>query len=595
MKKLKNLFVNIKISKKLFFSHGLIFLSLLIISITVYITLYNQKYDSLRINLAAKQRMRIQKLSNDLFIFGLKKKTKKEVLTTANIFEQTLTALEKGGKAPLDIYGRKYTNIPPIDEEVILNKIKQIKTLWKYFKENDLKILDKKIDDQFGYTGLNYSIVKMNSALSETVNLLQNLADQKQKKLFFILLAGILFSIFIFLIAHIISKSISKSMKNFQAIFLKGSSGDLNAQYTVPQFKQIKNEILNTASSYNGFLNHLKEIISKLKNNSAQLISSAEEAAASSQESTASIHEITASVKTVSETIDKQKSIIKESTTLIHEILKGIDEIFNYSDETKVQIDDASSAVEQMAATINSSLDLAIKGDQTTHKLGEVSTEVHETITTLFSAIESVASNSEQIVEMVQLIMDLSEQTNLLAMNAAIEAAHAGEYGKGFAVVAEEIRKLADSSSDGAKKIQDVVKSISTDINKNLTLADKTKQSFELLQRNVKNSSEINHATASALEEQKVANESILTIISNLKEMGEQTALKAKEESSRGKSIESILSTLNTISEEIIMAMDEEKTALSETSIASEHMSMIANLLRDIAAGIEKDFSVFKL
>jgi methyl-accepting chemotaxis protein len=275
-------------------------------------------------------------------------------------------------------------------------------------------------------------------------------------------------------------------------------------------------------------------------------------------------------------------------------MLNDIEETNSLTGKTNERIDDASSAIEQMAANISSTTRMTQKGDHAAENLAQASTEGNEAIESLIESIHSVAKNADQIVEMIQLIMDISEQTNLLAMNAAIEAAHAGEYGKGFAVVAEEIRKLADRSSSSAKEIQSVVKNIDSSIKENMKNSEKTQKSYEVLKNNIEKVKQITHEIASSMAEQESANQSVLDFINLIKESGKSIREKTARETQWGKEIDESLNNLVRISEEISTAMEEEKNALQEAAASSEEISHISNELKDIAKTIEEDFSKFQ-
>jgi len=274
--------------------------------------------------------------------------------------------------------------------------------------------------------------------------------------------------------------------------------------------------------------------------------------------------------------------------------LTGIDAIYDLTEKVEAQIQQSSSSIEEMAANINSTAELATEADSSSEQLARISEEGNEAMRVLAGSIKDVSENSNKIVEMVQLIMDISEQTNLLAMNAAIEAAHAGEYGKGFAVVAEEIRKLADRSAQGAKEIQGVVKEISQSIQGNLQQAEKTGRNFSLLKQNIDKLRHVNHEISSGMEEQKDANEAILGALIQLKEVGEQIAERSKREKKEGEGVAGSLKELNILSQEIAVAMEEQKTALEEAAHSAEHITEISNGLKEIAQGIAEDFGRFK-
>ena len=179
-------------------------------------------------------------------------------------------------------------------------------------------------------------------------------------------------------------------------------------------------------------------------------------------------------------------------------------------------------------------------------------------------------------------------------MNAAIEAAHAGDYGKGFAVVAEEIRKLADKSAGSAKQIQGVIKSITADISKNSKYSDHVKESFRILQKNIEHMKQISHEIASSMEEQKTANFSILESIGSINIHAGTIADKTKEENQRGGQVEKILKDLTTMIEEIVAGMEEERLALEEAARSSENISNISHNLKIVSEKIDEDFKQFK-
>jgi methyl-accepting chemotaxis protein len=355
-----------------------------------------------------------------------------------------------------------------------------------------------------------------------------------------------------------------------------------------------KDEITSLGSEYNQFMLNLKNNIADLQKKINNVQEFSEDLAANSEETASSIHEISSSAASVSNNMENQNDMVRDSNDFIKKILFGISEISRQADSIKGQINEASDAVGKMDKTIENSSVLSDKGQNSAEKLSQASSQVNDVMQKLMETTATVSENSDKIVDMIQLIMEISEQTNLLAMNAAIEAAHAGDHGQGFAVVAEEIRQLADRSSQGAKQIQNVIRDISKEIKENFKLADRTKENFNVLRSNIEQVRNINVNISGAMKEQQSANKSILEIISYLQERGNEIAEYSDKETKRGARIEQILEQLTVISQEVNTAMQEERNALQEASSASEHISNISNELKQIAAGIQKDFQIFK-
>jgi methyl-accepting chemotaxis protein len=130
--------------------------------------------------------------------------------------------------------------------------------------------------------------------------------------------------------------------------------------------------------------------------------------------------------------------------------------------------------------------------------------------------IQEIARESEGLLEINAVMENIASQTNLLSMNAAIEAAHAGEAGKGFAVVADEIRKLAESSSEQSKTISDVLKKIKGSIDKITASTAAVLRNFEAISQGVKTVTDQEANVRSAMEEQETGSKTILDTIGSL-------------------------------------------------------------------------------
>ncbi len=534
---------------------------------------------------------------------------------------------------------------------------KGFQILLKYLKDENFSDAYKIMMDVINkeYQKINQSmdnLIKM-QVDDGKVNYQESKAIYKSNQFFFIVL--IIVSLVVsLLLGFLLIKSIIGKLQRFTDVFSKGAQGDLNALYPMPKvdcavlrqcgknecpnygklsddmicylyvgsyapqmgrevhcpailsgkYKDCKecnvyhliarNEIFTMAAFYNEFMIKIKEIITSIKKQLENLNQNSEDLSANAQETAASVREISASVDSVNQNMHEQNNMMERSSIAMEKMLESFTAISNESDTIKNQIDQASTALEEMTATISNSTKLAENGDQAAEKLENISDNGKEGMAGLTDSIENVSKSSEKIVEMVQLIMDISEQTNLLAMNAAIEAAHAGEYGKGFAVVAEEIRKLADKSSTGAKQIQEVVKNISHEIEENLSNANKTRDNFDIITSNVKGVSQINHEIAAGMEEQKIANRSILESISVLKEMGESIASKTNQEKESSVLINKDLHQLNLISQEVATAIEEERNGLNESSTASEHISAIAEDLNQMVSKLRAELEFFK-
>jgi methyl-accepting chemotaxis protein len=242
------------------------------------------------------------------------------------------------------------------------------------------------------------------------------------------------------------------------------------------------------------------------------------------------------------------------------------------------------SVTQTLAINTESVKDLLDSSEVGRTGLQEVSTDIQE-----------IARESEGLLEINAVMENIASQTNLLSMNAAIEAAHAGEAGKGFAVVADEIRKLAENSGEQSKTISTVLKKIKDSIDKITKSTDSVLNKFEAIDSAVRTVSEQTENIRNAMEEQSTGSQQILEVIGKLNEITQMVKGSSLEMLEGSKEVITEGKILETATQEITGGMNEMATGADQINIAVNQVNNISGKNKDTIDILVREISKFKV
>jgi len=293
-------------------------------------------------------------------------------------------------------------------------------------------------------------------ALIPTNNLLSKVSSIKNISWIMVVIAAII----AFLTGYIISNGISKTLKKMSEGLNTVADGDLTNEFKTNR----KDEFKSLTETLNVMLSGIRNVLVDVQ----KFSSGVNELAMDVSNETGNINEA----------IHKTSDVVGE----VVESIKGQGKDIQKSDDFMVHLSDSISKMNKKTSKIESSAEDAIEaigtGRGIVKELNDKSESAVAIARTLVGDIKDVQKNSEEIEDFVQIINDISEETNLLSLNASIEAAKAGPAGAGFAVVAEQIRRLADQSRQASDNIRDLVKVIDEKTNKT---AESVKQTDDMI------------------------------------------------------------------------------------------------------------------
>ncbi len=356
-----------------------------------------------------------------------------------------------------------------------------------------------------------------------------------------------------------VTRSISRPINvvNDQLKEIAEGEGDLTKEIYVKS----KDEVGDMAASFNKMLGTLRTMLAQVSATSEQVAASSEELLASSEQTATVTDQVVLSIQEVANTIEVQGKNTQESAVSIGEITSGIQHI--------------ASSISTVAEAANESMSQANTGSDYIQKVVGQVRNMHNASIDTIELMKKLGDESDEVGQIIDVITGIAEQTNLLALNAAIEAARAGEHGKGFAVVADEVKKLADQSRKSASQVVEIIKLIQSDIitavnmtnNVNnyaedgLKLVEETGRSFEQIFKSIEDVSDQTQELSSITEE-------ISAGIEQVNEAIEEIAQLAKTNTNH--------------TTEIASASEEQLATMEEVTSSATSLATLAEELREL-------------
>ena len=388
-----------------------------------------------------------------------------------------------------------------------------------------------------------------------------------------------------------ISGMISKPLGRLTAAFDDVAGGDLTKR--LPD--EGRDEIARASRSFNKTMEELKKMITAIKSQSGKLSEIGDDLSSNMAKTASSMNQITANIQNIQGRVMNQSASVSETHATMEQVVANINKLNGHVENQSANITQASSAIEQMVANTRSVTDTLVKNDKNVKTLMEASEVGRNGLQGVAADIQEIARESEGLMEINSVMESIASQTNLLSMNAAIEAAHAGDSGRGFAVVADEIRKLAESSSEQSKIIGMVLKKIKESIDKITSSTHNVMDRFEAIDTSVKTVAEQEANIRNSMEEQGVGSRQILEGVSKVNEITRQVNSGSREMLEGAKEVIKESTNLEGVTQDITSGMKEMASGAEQVNTAVNHVNEISGKNREGIDILLKEVSRFKV
>ncbi|MBP2634558.1 MAG: hypothetical protein H6Q72_465 [Firmicutes bacterium] len=365
------------------------------------------------------------------------------------------------------------------------------------------------------------------------------------------------------IIIYLVISSIRKPLTAMLSAAEKISSGDLTA--TVPITSQ--DELGQLSASFNKMGDALRIFVYQMQQTGDQLSASSQQLSASAHQSSQAASQVAEAITDVAVSMEQQRNSVKETTAVIEKMSAHVGQVAIHTSQVAGQ----SAQAAAKASDGSKSIDKAV---------GQMA-KIEETVNTSAQVVTKLGERSKEIGQIVDTIAGIAGQTNLLALNAAIEAARAGEQGRGFAVVADEVRKLAEQSHEAAKQIGTLITEIQADTNMAVAaMNDGT--------REVKTGAEVINSTGQTFLE-------ITSVVTEVSAKMQDITAAIDELVNGSQQVIRVIKQIDAMSHKVAVEAETVSAATQEQSASMEEIDSASQALLQSAQTLQEEVNKFRL
>ena len=443
-----------------------------------------------------------------------------------------------------------------------------------------------------------YAPIRTASGAFDGVLCIDIAADTVNARIFrqvFLLVAALLVvSLLVFPLALLLSRSIVRPIAACVGYMGQLAGGGFSREVD-PALLARPDELGDLARGFSQMSGSMHTLVAAIQREVEALSGLGENLAANTNETAATMNEISSIIGSMQARTGTQLSAVQGTSRNLQAIEGELETLDSSIDIQLGCVGESSASSEEMAANIHSVTTVLDRNHQSIDSLIEEANGVQTSILEVSDLMAKIKDESDSLLETVDIIQGIAGQTNLLAMNAAIEAAHAGEAGKGFSVVADEIRKLAENSASEGKTIAEVLVRLMEQISSIAISSDKTREDFSTifsLMQTVRNEEDVIQA---AMHEQDEGSTQVLGAVKRINETSTTVRDGSKRILSASRQILGDMQTLSGISGEMDGGMKEIAGGVAEVNRAMQAINDSMQTSMESIRSLVRETSRFKI